>query len=163
MIELGKMTGEAFPEVTKPGVIVFAADHGITAEGVSAYPKEVTVQMVRNFLNGGAAINVFSRAIDAEFAIVDIGIDAVMNDEGLTSKKVRFGTGNFYKEDAMTREEAIQAVEVGYEQGKAMIDKGVKCLILGEMGIGNTTPSSAIAAVLSGQALVSLLASEQVL
>lgn len=157
VIELAKMTGEAFPEVSKPGVIVFAADHGITAEGVSAYPKEVTVQMVRNFLNGGAAINVFSRAIDAEFAIVDIGIDAEMHDEGLTSKKVRFGTGDFYKEDAMTREEAIQAVEVGYEQGKAMIDKGVKCLILGEMGIGNTTPSSAITAVLSGQDLSKLV------
>lgn len=157
IIELARMTGEAFPEVTKPGVIVFAADHGITAEGVSAYPKEVTVQMVRNFLNGGAAINVFSRAIDAEFAIVDIGIDAEMNDEGLTSKKVRFGTGNFYKEDAMTREEAIQALEVGYEQGKAIIDKGVKCLILGEMGIGNTTPSSAITAVLSGQDITKLV------
>ena len=66
-------------------------------------------------------------AIDAEFAIVDIGIDAEMNDEGLTSKKVRFGTANFYKEDAMTREEAIQAIEVGYEQGRAMIDQGIKC------------------------------------
>ena len=97
VIELAKMTGEAFPQVTKPGVIVFAADHGITDEGVSAFPKEVTVQMVHNFLNGGAAINVFSRAIDAEFAIVDIGIDADMNEEGLTSKKVRPGTGNFYK------------------------------------------------------------------
>lgn len=157
VIELGKMTGEAFPQVNRPGVIVFAGDHGITAEGVSAFPKEVTVQMVRNFLNGGAAINVFSRAIGAEFAIVDIGIDAEMNDEGLTLKKVRFGAGNFYKEDAMTREEAIQALEVGYEQGKAMIDKGINCLILGEMGIGNTTPSSAITAVLSGKNMKELV------
>lgn len=157
VIELGKMTGEAFPQVTKPGVIVFAADHGITAEGVSAFPKEVTEQMVRNFLNGGAAINVFSRAIGAEFAIVDIGIDSDIEEEGLTSKKVRRGTGNFYKEDAMTRDEAIQALEIGYEQGKEMIDKGVKCLILGEMGIGNTTPSSAITAVLSGKDMSKLV------
>jgi len=151
VIELGKMTGEAFPQVTKPGVIVFAADHGITAEGVSAFPKEVTEQMVRNFLNGGAAINVFSRAIGAEFAIVDIGIDSDIEAEGLTSKKVRRGTGNFYREEAMTREEAIQALKVGYEEGEKMLAKGVKCFILGEMGIGNTTPSSAITAVLSGQ------------
>ncbi|MFJ8244704.1 nicotinate-nucleotide--dimethylbenzimidazole phosphoribosyltransferase [Peribacillus asahii] len=157
VIELGKMTGEAFPQVTKPGVIVFAADHGITAEGVSAFPKEVTEQMVRNFLNGGAAINVFSRAIDAEFAIVDIGIDSDIEAEGLTSKKVRRGTGNFYREEAMTREEAIQALKVGYEEGEKMLAKGVKCFILGEMGIGNTTPSSAITAVLSGQDMEKLV------
>ncbi|AZV41438.1 nicotinate-nucleotide--dimethylbenzimidazole phosphoribosyltransferase [Peribacillus asahii] len=157
VIELGKMTGEAFPQVTKPGVIVFAADHGITAEGVSAFPKEVTEQMVRNFLNGGAAINVFSRAIGAEFAIVDIGIDSEIEAEGLTSKKVRRGTGNFYKEEAMTREEAIQALKIGYEEGEKMLAKGVKCFILGEMGIGNTTPSSAITAVLSGQDMEKLV------
>ncbi|RID86237.1 nicotinate-nucleotide--dimethylbenzimidazole phosphoribosyltransferase [Peribacillus asahii] len=157
VIELGKMTGEAFPQVTKPGVIVFAADHGITAEGVSAFPKEVTEQMVRNFLNGGAAINVFSRAIGAEFAIVDIGIDSDIEAEGLTSKKVRRGTGNFYREEAMTREEAVQALKVGYEEGEKMLAKGVKCFILGEMGIGNTTPSSAITAVLSGQDMEKLV------
>ncbi|USK85842.1 nicotinate-nucleotide--dimethylbenzimidazole phosphoribosyltransferase [Peribacillus asahii] len=157
VIELGKMTGEAFPQVTKPGVIVFAADHGITAEGVSAFPKEVTEQMVRNFLNGGAAINVFSRAIGAEFAIVDIGIDSEIEAEGLTSKKVRRGTGNFHKEEAMTREEAIQALKIGYEEGEKMLAKGVKCFILGEMGIGNTTPSSAITAVLSGQDMEKLV------
>ena len=157
VIELGKMTGEAFPQVTKPGVIVFAADHGITAEGVSAFPKEVTEQMVRNFLNGGAAINVFSRAIGAEFAIVDIGIDSDIEAEGLTSKKVRPGTGNFYREEAMTREEAVQALKVGYEEGEKMLAKGVKCFILGEMGIGNTTPSSAITAVLSGQDMEKLV------
>ncbi|HWL12351.1 MAG TPA: nicotinate-nucleotide--dimethylbenzimidazole phosphoribosyltransferase [Ureibacillus sp.] len=159
VIELGKMTGEAFPQVTKPGVIVFAADHGITAEGVSAYPKEVTEQMVRNFLNGGAAINVFSRAISAELAIVDIGIDSDIEAEGLTSKKVRRGTGNFYREEAMTRDEAIQALKAGYEEGEKMLAKGVKCLILGEVGIGNTTPSSAITAVLSGQDMEKLVGS----
>lgn len=151
VVELGKMTGEAFPKVSRPGVIVFAADHGITAEGVSAFPKEVTVQMVHNFLNGGAGMNVFSRLIDAEFAVVDIGVDADIDAEGLTVRKVRYGTGNFHKEDAMTREQALQALQVGFEEGESMLAKGVKCLIVGEVGIGNTTPSSAIAAVLSGK------------
>lgn len=157
VIELGKMTGQSFPEVKRPGVIVFAADHGITAEGVSAFPKEVTVQMVHNFLTGGAGMNVFSRMIDAEFAIVDIGIDADMDAEGLTVRKVRYGTGNFHKEDAMSREEALQALQVGFDEGEKMIAKGVKCLIVGEVGIGNTTPSSAIAAVLSGKDVLELV------
>lgn len=156
-IELGQMTGEKFPQVSKPGVIVFAADHGITAEGISAFPKEVTVQMVHNFLQGGAAMNVFSRAIDAEFAVVDVGVDAEMDAKGLTVRKVRRGTGNFYREDAMTRDEALQALQVGYDEGKNMIDKGIKCLIVGEVGIGNTTPSSAIAAVLSGRDIAELV------
>lgn len=157
VIELGKMTGQAFPEVSRPGVIVFAADHGITEEGVSAFPQEVTVQMVYNFLNGGAGMNVFSRLIDAEFAVVDIGVGADLEAEGLTIRKVRYGTRNFYKENAMTREEALQALQVGFEEGEKMIAKGVKCLILGEVGIGNTTPSSAISAVLSGQDMQGLV------
>lgn len=157
VIALGKMTGQAFPEVTRPGVIVFAADHGITAEGVSAYPQEVTVQMVHNFLTGGAGMNVFSRMIDAEFAIVDIGVAADMEADGLTVRKVRYGTGNFLKEDAMTREEALQALQIGYDEGEKMLAKGVKCLIVGEVGIGNTTPSSAIAAVLSGKNMQGLV------
>lgn len=157
VIDLGKMTGQAFPEVSKPGVIIFAADHGITAEGVSAFPSEVTVQMVYNFLNGGAGMNVFSRLIDAEFAVVDIGVSVDLEVEGLTIRKVRYGTANFYKEDAMTREEALQALQIGFEEGEKMLAKGVKCLILGEVGIGNTTPSSAIAAVLSGQDLQQLV------
>lgn len=156
-IDLAKMTGEAFPEVSRPGVIVFAADHGITDEGVSAYPKEVTEQMALNFLNDGAAINVFSRAISAYFDIVDIGIDAEIEAAELTARKVRRGTRNFYKEDAMTREEVNQALEVGYERAEVMIDKGAKCLILGEMGIGNTTTSSAIISVVSGKSVESLV------
>lgn len=156
-IELAMMTGDAFPEVSRPGVIVFAADHGITDEGVSAYPKEVTEQMALNFLHNGAAINVFSRAISAYLDIVDIGIDAEMTAEKLTSRKVRRGTRNFYKEEAMTREEVNQALEVGYERAQCMIDQGAKCLILGEMGIGNTTTSSAIISVISGRSVESLV------
>ena len=157
IVELAKMTGEPFPEVSRPGVIVFAADHGITEEGVSAYPKEVTQQMVLNFLNNGAAINVFSRAIDAYFDIVDIGIDADLEAEGLSSRKVRYGTRNFYKENALTKEEVLQAIKAGQEQAAQMIGQGAKLLILGEMGIGNTTPSSAIISVVSGKSPTSLV------
>ncbi|MFC2949173.1 nicotinate-nucleotide--dimethylbenzimidazole phosphoribosyltransferase [Virgibacillus sediminis] len=156
-ISLAAMKGEAFPSVTPPGVLVFAADHGITDEGVSAYPQEVTEQMVRNFLNGGAGINVFSRQIGALLEIIDIGVTSTIKDERLIDKKVRFGTANFYQEDAMTRKEAEDALEVGYQQGLEIINKGAKCLILGEMGIGNTTASGAILAVLSKAEIDSLV------
>jgi nicotinate-nucleotide--dimethylbenzimidazole phosphoribosyltransferase len=148
-IQLAEMTGQRFPAVTPPGVIIFAADHGVTAEGVSAFPQEVTSQMVKNFLNGGAAINVFSKQIGAQLRIVDIGVASNINGEGLVSKKIRYGTANFCKENAMTRNEAEQAIKVGYIQGEEMIKRGVKCLLLGEMGIGNTTSSSAILKALS--------------
>ncbi|MEC0273517.1 nicotinate-nucleotide--dimethylbenzimidazole phosphoribosyltransferase [Peribacillus frigoritolerans] len=157
IIELAKMTGEAFPDISKPGVIVFAADHGITEEGVSAYPKEVTEQMALNFLNDGAAINVLSRAIDAYLEIVDIGIDADIEAPGLTSRKVRNGTRNFYKEEAMTKEEVNQALDIGYDRAEKMIARGVNCLILGEMGIGNTTSSTAIISIISGKSVESLV------
>ncbi|MGG3448751.1 nicotinate-nucleotide--dimethylbenzimidazole phosphoribosyltransferase [Domibacillus aminovorans] len=156
-IELAKMTGDPFPDVSPPGVIVFAADHGITDEGVSAYPQEVTGQMVRNFLNGGAAINVFSKSINASLYIVDIGVASDIDEEGLIKKKVRYGTANFYKENAMSPDEAVKAIEVGYEQAQKMINEGAKCLILGEMGIGNTTTSSAIAAAVSEQDIQKLV------
>lgn len=158
-IQLGEITGDAFPVVTPPAVIVFAADHGIVKEGVSAFPQEVTAQMVYNFLNGGAGINVFSRQIGAKFEIVDVGVATDLNDSGVVSKKVRYGTGNFLVEDAMTRAEVEQALEVGYERAQRMFDQGAKCLIVGEMGIGNTTPSSAITAVLSGRDITELVGS----
>ncbi|HWO95842.1 MAG TPA: nicotinate-nucleotide--dimethylbenzimidazole phosphoribosyltransferase [Bacillus sp. (in: firmicutes)] len=156
-IELAEMKNEPFPSVTPPGVLVFAADHGITEEGVSAYPQAVTEQMVRNFLNGGAAINVFSRQIGAYLDIIDMGVAKDIEHTSLINKKIRYGTANFYREDAMTREEAEKAIEAGYEQGLEMIKKGAKCLILGEMGIGNTTASSAILAVLSNRDVASLV------
>ncbi|WP_335869902.1 nicotinate-nucleotide--dimethylbenzimidazole phosphoribosyltransferase [Bacillus sp. 2205SS5-2] len=149
-IQLGQITSNDFPVVTPPGIIVFAADHGVAAEGVSAYPQEVTVQMVHNFLNGGAAINVLAKQIGARIEIVDMGVASDLQREGLHIKKVRHGTGNFLKEDAMTREEAIRAIEAGSEVATKVLNDGVKCLIIGEMGIGNTTSSSAVLAVLSG-------------
>lgn len=150
-IELAEMTSEAFPVVSPPGVIVFAADHGVVDEGVSAFPQEVTVQMILNFLTGGAAINVFSRQIGAAFEVVDVGVAGDIRAEGVVNRKIRYGTGNFCNQDAMTREEVEKALAVGYERAENMIQQGSKCLILGEMGIGNTTASSAILAVLSGQ------------
>lgn len=155
-IELAEMTGENFPEVTPPAAIVFASDHGITDEGVSAYPKEVTAQMVYNFLQGGAAMNIFCEQIDALFAIVDVGVAADMEHEQLTSKKVRHSTRNFFKEDAMTEEEAIRSLDIGKEEVQKMIQKGAKAIIVGEMGIGNTTAASAIIATITKQSLAKL-------
>ncbi|KAB7709263.1 nicotinate-nucleotide--dimethylbenzimidazole phosphoribosyltransferase [Bacillus aerolatus] len=143
-IELAEMTGEPFPEVSPPGVIVFAADHGITQEGVSAFPQEVTAQMVANMVNGGAAINVFSRQIGAKFKLVDVGVASEVVEEGVIHKKIRKGTANFLTEEAMTKAEAVQAIAIGYEEAKSLIDDGIKCLIVGEVGIGNTTSSSAV-------------------
>lgn len=157
VIELAEMKNQAFPSVTFPGVLIFAADHGITAEGVSAFPQAVTEQMVRNFLNGGAAINVFSRSIGALLEIIDIGVATDIEHKTLVNKKIRYSTANFYKEDAMTREEAKEAIDAGYIQGVEMIKKGAECLILGEMGIGNTTTSSTILAVLTNKDVRSLV------
>lgn len=156
-IQLAEITSEAFPIVTPPGVIVFAADHGVVKEGVSAFPQEVTAQMVLNFLNGGAAINVFSKQIDAMFEIVDVGVAEDIHADGIIQRKIRYGTANFCEQDAMTRQEAKKAIAVGYERAERIIQQGIKCLILGEMGIGNTTASSAVLAVLSGQDIHALV------
>jgi nicotinate-nucleotide--dimethylbenzimidazole phosphoribosyltransferase len=148
-VQLGEITGSDFPVITQPAIIVFAADHGIAAMGVSAYPQEVTAQMVHNFLDGGAAISVLAKQIGARLEIVDIGVAVELQREGLHSKKVRYGTANFLSEEAMTKAEAVQAIEVGRQAAFQVIEDGANCLILGEMGIGNTTSSSALLAVLS--------------
>ncbi|WP_193363902.1 nicotinate-nucleotide--dimethylbenzimidazole phosphoribosyltransferase [Geobacillus vulcani] len=151
--ELAGMTGELLPRVTPPGVLVFAADHGVTEEGVSAYPAEVTAQMVHNFANGGAAINAFSRQIGALLQVIDVGVAAPIADERIIQKKVRPGTNNFAKMEAMTTSEAEQALSVGYEQAASIIEQGARTLIVGEMGIGNTTAASALLAALTDEPL----------
>lgn len=149
-IQLSGITNQVFPEVTRPGIVVFAADHGISDMGVSAFPKEVTTQMVYNFLNGGAAINVFAKQINALLKIVDIGVAEDINHEKLIHKKVKYGTNNYAYEDAMTEEEANKALLVGMEAAQQLIDEGAKCIIVGEMGIGNTATASAIVSVITG-------------
>ncbi|MGC9109988.1 MAG: nicotinate-nucleotide--dimethylbenzimidazole phosphoribosyltransferase [Caldimicrobium sp.] len=141
-----------FPRINKKLSFVFAGDHGITEEGVSAFPKEVTAQMVYNFLRGGAGINVLARFAGAEVKVVDVGVDYEFGEiEGLIKRKVCYGTKNFLKEPAMTKEEAIKCIEVGYELAKEAISKGYNLIGIGDMGIGNTTPSSAITSVITGR------------
>ncbi|WP_244895411.1 nicotinate-nucleotide--dimethylbenzimidazole phosphoribosyltransferase [Evansella clarkii] len=150
-VQLGEITSSRFPEVTPPGIIVFAADHGIAKEGVSAYPQEVTAQMVQNFLNGGAAINVLAEQTGAMLEVVDIGIANDISNEKLINRKLCYGTANFLEEDAMSKEEAEASIKTGMEIGGQLISKGAECIIPGEMGIGNTTSSSAILSVISGE------------
>lgn len=146
------ITGDKSPSLDKKVIFTFAGDHGITAEGVSAYPKEVTPQMVLNFLRGGAGINVLARHAAAEVAVVDIGVDYDFgNADGLVSMKVMRGTRNFAREAAMSRQEAVRCIEVGIGLANDYAAKGYSIFGTGEMGIGNTTPSSAIAAILTGR------------
>ena len=141
-----------FPAIDRKTIFVFAADHGITEEGVSAFPKEVTAQMVFNFLAGGAAINVLARHAGAEVAVVDMGVDFDFSEsDGVINRKVVRGTGNFAKGPAMTRQEAEQALQAGIDLAYEYADKGCGLFGTGDMGIGNTTPSSAIAAVFTGK------------
>jgi nicotinate-nucleotide--dimethylbenzimidazole phosphoribosyltransferase len=131
-------------------VYVFAADHGITAEGVSAYPSEVTHQMVLNFLSNGAAINVLARLHGAELFVVDVGVAADFRDvPGMLHCKVRAGTRNMLHEPAMTEEEVARALNVGLDLAAKADQEGRALIAVGEMGIGNTTAASAITAALT--------------
>jgi len=143
------MTGTITPQLGKKRIVTFAGDHGVAAEGVSAYPSEVTPQMVYNMLAGGAAINVLTKHIGADLQVVDIGVaDPLEGASGLLRRKVNAGTDNMSRGPAMTLEEAIQAILVGVELAHAAADDGVTLLGTGEMGIANTTPSSALYASL---------------
>jgi len=144
----------SIPLPLRRAVYVFAADHGVTTETVSAYPREVTAQMVRNFLVGGAAINVLARLHEADLTVVDVGVDAEFEDAPrLYRAKVRCGSRNMYCEPAMTHEELTSAIETGVRLAHLARDKGQHLVAVGEMGIGNTTSASAIASVLTKQSV----------
>ncbi|HEY9525958.1 MAG TPA: nicotinate-nucleotide--dimethylbenzimidazole phosphoribosyltransferase [Anaerolineales bacterium] len=150
-IWLAGMKADPFPSVERKAVIVMAADHGVTREGVSAYPSDVTAQMVLNFVRGGAAINVLAHQARARVTVVDIGVNADFEPmPGLVRRKVLCGTRNLAQGPAMTREEAGQALQVGVDVLIEEAANGLDLVATGDMGIGNTTPSSAIAAVLTG-------------
>lgn len=148
---MAAISGTEEPDLAKKVVFTFAADHGVVEEGVSLYPKEVTTQMVFNFLAGGAGVNVLARHSGAEVRVVDVGVDHDFGDTpGMLHRKVARGTRNFTKGAAMTREEMVAALQVGIELADQCRAEGVGMVGTGEMGIGNTTPSSAIIAVISG-------------
>ena len=144
------ITGEMKPKVPRGVVYTFAADHGVTAEGVSAYPSAVTPQMVLNFLRGGAGVNVLARHVGIEVRVVDIGVAFDFEAApGLIHKKVMPGTKNLLVESAMSSTQAEQALQVGIELATEAVQQGVGLIGTGEMGIGNTTSSSAITAVMT--------------
>jgi nicotinate-nucleotide--dimethylbenzimidazole phosphoribosyltransferase len=132
-------------------IYTFAGDHGVTAEGVSAYPQDVTPQMVYNFIRGGAAINSLAGHVKADVVVVDIGVDHVFEPmEGLVIRKVARGTGNIARGPAMSREQALRAISVGWEMADHAKSRKADLVGTGDMGIGNTTPSSAILAAMTG-------------
>jgi len=148
---LAGITHQIAPPLRPRSVIVCAGDHGVTIEGVSAYPAEVTTQMVYNFLAGGAAINVLARQFGVNVIVLDVGVNGDLpTHPQLRNLKVRRGTGNLAQGLAMTRSEAVAAIEAGIQVAQAEIAAGAKLLITGEMGIGNTTPSAAITALITG-------------
>ncbi len=149
---LAGVQGVARPGVPEKAVVLMAADHGVAEEGISAFPAEVTEQMVYNFVNGGAGINVLARHAGARLVLVDVGVKAdLAKTLPIQHCKIRRGTGNIHRGPAMSRQEAIRAIKIGIQAAKDLTDKGVGVIGLGEMGIGNTTASSAIVHVFTGE------------
>lgn len=148
--QIAGITGNGRPRLPRKAVIVAAGDHGVTAEGVSAYPSEVTAQMVLNFASGGAAINVLARHAGARVIVVDVGVaEALPPQLPIVHQKIAFGTANLMRGPAMTRTQALEAIHVGLDVVEAEYARGVDVICLGEMGIGNTTAASAMVAVLT--------------
>ena len=151
-IQIAGIQGRPIPQIKQKAVIVMAADHGVAARGTSAYPQEVTAQMVLNFLHGGAGINVISRQVGARVIIVDMGVAVKLEaNPGLLSRRIAAGTQDMSRGPAMTVAQARQALETGIEIVTAEIKKGLDIVATGDMGIGNTTASSAICAIMTGK------------
>lgn len=141
--------GECPPTVfTRPRVVVFAGDHGIARHGVSAYPAEVTAQMVANITSGGAAVNALAATTGAGVRVVDISVDAD-TDPTVSQFKIRRSSGAIDREDALTQDEVVRAIDAGRAIADAEVDEGADLLIAGEMGIGNTTPATVLIAALT--------------
>jgi len=147
------------PAVDRKAILVMAGDHGVVAEGVSAYPQEVTPAMIQTFLAGGAGINAICRQVGAEVWVLDMGIipelevSGMKGTEFLRVEKIANGTANFTRGPAMSHRDAEKALRVGFRQATKLIENGAQILGTGDMGIGNTTPPAAIGAVITGASL----------
>ena len=151
-VQLAGLAGECPPPLPEPAVVaVFAGDHGVHAQGVTPWPQEVTAQMVANFLASGAVVNAIAAQAGAEVCVVDVGVAADLPAApGLLPRKVRPGTADMTAGPAMTRDEALRAVEIGIETARDLVAAGNCCLLTGDMGIANTTASAALIAVFTG-------------
>jgi nicotinate-nucleotide--dimethylbenzimidazole phosphoribosyltransferase len=154
--QLGGIQRTSHPQILKKAVLLMAGDHGVVEEGVSAFPQEVTPQMVYNILNGGAAINVLSRQANADVICTDVGV-AYPLEGNCVHKRVANGTRNMTKGPAMTKKEALQALLAGAEVAREKIQEGYNLFATGDLGIGNTTPSSAIVAILTDSSIESVV------
>ena len=149
-IRLAGITRQLRAPLTPRSVIICAADHGVVQENVSAFDTAVTAQMVRNCLAGGAAVSVLARKFHANVTVLDVGIAEELADHPhLRKDKIQYGTNNFARATAMTRQDAVSAIEAGIRAATAEVDAGARLLIAGDMGIGNTTVSAAIAAIMT--------------
>jgi nicotinate-nucleotide--dimethylbenzimidazole phosphoribosyltransferase len=148
-IKLASLGSSDRPSIATPHILIFAGDHGITQEGVSAYPSEVTGQMLANFVAGGAAISVLAREQGAALHVIDVGTLLQDPPEGVHKDKMAYGTRNFRREEALAEEELFHDLDAGQRAAARAIAEGADLLILGEMGIGNTSSASAVAAALT--------------
>jgi nicotinate-nucleotide--dimethylbenzimidazole phosphoribosyltransferase len=153
-VRLAGIAGVCPPPLAEPAAVaVFAADHGVHAQGVTPWPQEVTGQMVQNFLAGGAVVNAFARQFGADVRVIDVGVKADLPAaDGLVIRKMAHGTADMTREPAMTPEQAREAVEAGVEIARDLVAAGHRCLITGDMGIANTTASAALIAAFTGRA-----------
>lgn len=150
--QLSGLSRQCPPPIPEPAAVaIFAGDHGVHAQGVTAWPQEVTSQMVANFLGGGAVCNAFANQVGAEVCVVDVGVASELpSTPGLLPRKVRAGTADFTAGPAMSREEVLRAIEVGIETARDLVAAGNKALLTGEMGVANTTVSAALISVYTG-------------
>ncbi|MFC4032148.1 nicotinate-nucleotide--dimethylbenzimidazole phosphoribosyltransferase [Streptomyces polygonati] len=150
--QLSGLSRQCPPPIPEPAAVaIFAGDHGVHAQGVTSWPQEVTAQMVANFLGGGAVCNAFANQVGAEICVIDVGVASELpTTPGLLPRKVRPGTADFTAGPAMSREEALRAIEIGIETARDLVSAGNKALLTGEMGIANTTASAALIAVYTG-------------
>lgn len=154
-VQLAGVQGKPVPQIKDKAIVTMAGDHGVVAEKVGNWPQEVTAQMVYNFLNGGAGINVIARHIGARVIVVDMGVATRLeSNPQLLPRKVASGTKNIAVGPAMTEEQALKAIETGIEIVTAEVSKGLDIVGTGDMGIGNTTASAAICAVMTGRSVV---------
>lgn len=145
----GSMIGNEFPDELKPAMLLMCGDHGIAKYGVSAYPPEVTIQMINGYMRGTAGANVMARHANTDLFVVDVGVNAdLTNLKGVRNEKVAWGTEDFTKGPAITKNQAIKALQVGIKVADECIDKGYNLLVTAEMGIGNTTSTAAIASAM---------------